>query len=159
CRAPRAQAPLPGLSRLREWLAEEHPDPSGRSSTEWQRVSLDLDWVSHPAFFCGLEQVARQLEPSPEGLRFAVSRGVGAGLPIQVDGQWKRGANPREPGAVTLAAKLGPPFEGMSLEPPAQPWLSGRYRFEATRLGRWLVRGASGRVTADGTHLELPDTT
>src|SRR4030095_2523288 len=47
----------------------------------------------------------------------------------------------------------------MSLDPPSQPWLSGHFVFDATRLGRWHVRGASGRVVAEGSRLDLPGTT
>ncbi len=158
CRAPRPQPALAGLPRLQEWLGEERKDPSERSTTEWQRIALALDWVSHPALLCGLEQVEAALTPSAEGFRFHVSRGVWAGLPVELNGHWKRGAAP-EQRAVTIAAQLGPPFEAMSLDPPAQPWLSGRFAFDATRLGRWHVRGASGRVEANGARLELPGTT
>jgi hypothetical protein len=56
-------------------------------------------------------------------------------------------------------AALGPPFEAMSLDPPADPWLSGRFSLAATRLGRWLVRGASGALAGSGARLDLPATT
>ena len=58
-----------------------------------------------------------------------------------------------------MAAKLGPPFEAMSLDPPADPWLSGRFALAATRLGRWHVLGASGDITGRGARFDLPGTT
>jgi hypothetical protein len=159
CREPRPQAPLAGLPRLQEWLAEERSDPEEQATLDWQRVRLELDWVSHPALLCGLEQVAGLLEPTPDGLRFEVPRGVWAGLPIEMSGRWHRAPeDPANPGAVELAAKLGPPFEAMSLDPPASPWLSGRFAVEATRMGRWHVRGARGQVAAHGARLEFPGT-
>jgi hypothetical protein len=159
CHTPQRQPDLAGLSRLREWLAEERPDPEERSTTEWRRLTLELDWVSHPVLVCGVEQVEGRLEPAPEGLRFSVPRGVWAGLPVELSGRWDRAGPRSRAGALVIQAKLGPPFEGMSLDPPAEPWLSGRYVFEATRLGRWHVRGANGRVLGRGTQLDLPGTT
>jgi hypothetical protein len=160
CRAPQPQPALAGLPRLQEWLGEERTDPEEKSATEWQRLALELDWVSHPALGCGLEQVEAVLEPTAEGVRFQASHGVWAGLPITLDGRWLRAAAAAaDPGSVTVEAQLGPPFEAMSLDPPAQPWLSGRFRFEASRLGRWHVRGASGRLAVEGSQLELPATT
>jgi hypothetical protein len=159
CREPQPQPPLDGLPRLQEWLGEERKDPKERSSTDWQRLALELDWISHPALICSLEQVEAVLTPTQDGFRFQLPHGVWAGLPVEIDGRWRRAAatGPRGAGA-TIHAKLGPPFEAMNLDPPAQPWLSGRYAFDATRLGRWHVRGATGRITASGAHFELPGT-
>ena len=47
----------------------------------------------------------------------------------------------------------------MSLDPPAEPWLSGRFALTATRLGRWHVAGASGRIAGSGARFDLPATT
>ena len=64
--------------------------------------------------------------------------GVWAGLPIELNGRWKRAtADPKTSPAVTIAAKLGPPFEAMNLDPPAQPWLSGRFTFDALPAARF----------------------
>jgi len=159
CREPRQQPALAGLPRLQEWLGERRQDPEEPASLEWTRLELALDWVSHPTLLCSLEQVVAALEPSDDGLRFEVARGVWAGLPVELSGQWRRAAEGAgEPGAVKLAARLGPPFEAMSLDPPANPWLSGTFRFEASRMGRWHVAGAEGRVVVHGTELELPGT-
>jgi hypothetical protein len=160
CREPRPQPPLAGLPRLRDWLGEERTDPEERKATDWQRIALELDWVSHPTLVCGLEQTSGEIVPMPEGFRIRVAHGVWAGLPVEGEGRWRRASTePERQAAMTLAAKLGPPFEAMSLDPPAQPWLSGRFTLEATRLGRWHVRGASGRITANGPRLDLPGTT
>ena len=160
CREPRPQPALVGIPRLQDWLGEERADPAQPAATEWQRIALELDWVSHPTLLCSLEQVAGELAPTPDGLSFRVSHGVWAGLPIELDGHYDRQKfAPSKPAAVTITAKLGPPFEGMSLDPPTQPWLSGRFTFDATRLGRWHVHGATGRVTANGAKLDLPGTT
>ena len=159
CRAPQPQTPLAGLPRLQEWLAEDRADPDEQATLAWQRLTLGLDWVSHPALLCSLEQVEGVLVPSEEGLRFEVPRGVWAGLPVELSGSWLRPEDAAgRPGAVKLAAKLGPPFEGMSLDPPADPWISGRFELEASRMGRWHVRGAAGRIAAHGAKLELPGT-
>jgi hypothetical protein len=166
CREPQPQPPLAGLPRLQAWLTEESEvrEEEEQATLDWQRLSLALDWISHPALLCSLEQVAATLEPAEDGLRFQVSRGVWAGLPVEVDGSWKRAAEATQPGAVMLpgavklAARLGPPFEAMRLDPPASPWLSGSFHFEATRMGRWHVEGAEGRIVADGAKLELPGT-
>ena len=160
CREPQPQPALAGLPRLQAWLTEEsEARPEEEQATlDWQRLTLALDWVSHPALLCSLEQVAATLEPATDGLRFQVSSGVWAGLPVEMDGSWQRGAEPTAPGSVQLAARLGPPFEAMRLDPPASPWLSGSFRFEARRMGRWHVEGAEGRIVADGAKLELPGT-
>ena len=159
CREPQPQPPLAGLPRLQEWLAEEREDRDEQSTLDWQRLALALDWVSHPALLCSLEQVEATLAPSVDGLRFEVSRGVWAGLPVEVEGNWQRAnEGAARPATVRLAARLGPPFEAMSLDPPASPWLSGSFRFDASRMGRWHVEGAEGRVAAHGAELELPGT-
>jgi hypothetical protein len=159
CREPHPQPPLAGLPRFQEWLGEKRGDAEEPTTLAWQRLALSLDWVSHPALLCGLEQVEAALEPADGELRFEVSRGVWAGLPVEAHGSWRGDAeDPRSRGSVRLAARLGPPFEAMSLDPPASPWLSGRFRFDATRMGRWHVAGAEGRVVANGASLELPDT-
>jgi len=159
CREPHPQTPLVGLPRLQEWLGEERSDPEERTAVDWQRLGLELDWVSHPALLCSLEQVEGVLEPTPDGFRFDAPHGVWAGLPIELEGRWQRAeAASARPSAVFIDAQLGPPFEGMSLDPPADPWVSGRFTFDATRLGRWHVKGATGRVEANGTRLELPGT-
>jgi hypothetical protein len=159
CREPQPQVALAGLPRLQEWLAEERTDPEERSALEWQRLQLELDWVSHPLLLCGVEQVAGHLDPTPEGVSFEVSRGVWAGLPIEMIGRWERASAEGSPGSVVVAATLGPPFEAMSLDPPAEPWLSGRFTLAATRLGRWHVLGASGGIAGSGARFELPGTT
>ena len=86
-------------------------------------------------------------------------RGVWAGLPVEVEGRYARATPEGSPGHVSVTAKLGPPFEAMSLDPPAEPWLSGRFALAATRLGRWHVRGASGAIAGSGARLDLPATT
>lgn len=159
CREPQPQVALAGLPRLQEWLAEERTDPEERSSLEWQHLQLELDWVSHPLLLCGIEQVVGLLDPTPEGLSFEVPRGVWAGLPIELTGRWERASAEGTPGSVSVAAKLGPPFEAMSLDPPAEPWLSGRFALAATRLGRWHVSGASGGIAGSAARFDLPGTT
>jgi hypothetical protein len=160
CREPQPQPPLAGLPQLQAWLTEESEvrDEEEQATLDWQRLALALDWISHPALLCSLEQVAATLEPAEDGFRFQVSRGVWAGLPVEMDGSWQRAAEATLPGAVKLAARLGPPFEAMRLDPPASPWLSGTFQFEASRMGRWHVEGAEGRIVADGAKLELPGT-
>jgi hypothetical protein len=159
CRVPLAQPALPGVSRLRDWLGESREEADTRGTLDWQRLALALDWVSHPALGCSLEQVQAALEPTGDGFSFGVSRGVWAGLPIQATGRYRQGTAPeQEPGALDVAAQLGPPFEAMSLDPPSSPWLSGRFELEASRMGRWHVDGASGQVLAEGSQLELPGT-
>ncbi len=159
CRAPKPQPPLPGVEKLRAWLSEARDDEAGEATLEWQRLALELEWVSHPALGCSLEQVLATLEPADAGFSFGVSRGVWAGLPIQATGRYRAGDDPEPgPGAVEVTAQLGPPFEAMSLDPPSSPWLSGQFVLEATRMGRWRVEGASGRVRVDGGRLELPGT-
>ncbi len=159
CREPSPQPALDGMPRLREWLGEERSDPEERSAVEWERIALEFDWVSHPALLCSIEQVAGTLTPTPEGLHFEVPHGVWAGLPIELTGQWQQGQSEGKPARVSLTARLGPPFEAMALDPPAEPWLAGRFELVATRLGRWHVRGASGRIEASGARLDLPGTT
>jgi hypothetical protein len=159
CRAPQPQPPLAGLPRLREWLSEERSDADERSALAWQHLELELDWVSHPLLLCGIEQVVAHLEPAAEGFSFEVPRAVWAGLPLTLEGGLTRAGSAGEPAQVRVNGSLGPPFEAMSLDPPAAPWLAGRFALAATRLGRWHVRGASGGVAANGARLDLPGTT
>ncbi|MEN8159461.1 MAG: hypothetical protein ABFS41_05230 [Myxococcota bacterium] len=159
CRTPADQPPLPGIRKLQAWLNESRDDPETEATLEWQRLALELDWVSHPALGCSLEQVLATLEPTDVGFDFGVSRGVWAGLPVQATGHTRRGPDPEtKPGEWAVTVQLGPPFEAMSLDPPSSPWLSGRFELEASRMGRWRVEGATGRVEADGSRLELPRT-
>jgi hypothetical protein len=159
CRVPLTQPALPGVLKLQDWLSEGRATTTAEATVDWQRLALTLDWVSHPALGCSLEQVEAALEPTEKGFSFEVARGVWAGLPVQATGRHQRGAVAEEdPGALDVAVRLGPPFEAMSLDPPSSPWLSGRFELEASRMGRWRLDGASGRVRAEGTRLELPDT-
>lgn len=159
CRVPLPQPALPGVPKLQDWLTESRAEAGAEAPLDWQRLALTLDWVSHPALGCSLEQVQAELEPEAAGFSFGVSRGVWAGLPIQATGQYRRGApGEEEAGALEVAAQLGPPFEAMSLDPPSSPWLSGRFELAASRMGRWHVDGATGRVRVEGTRLELPGT-
>ena len=54
---------------------------------------------------------------------------------------------------------LGPPFESMSLEPAADPWAKGHWEIEATRLGLWRIRGASGSFRTSESTLRLEKST
>ncbi len=158
CREPQPQPVLSGLPRLREWLGEERSDPEEPSAAEWEQIALEFDWISHPALLCSIEQLTGTLAPTPDGLRIEMPNGVWAGLPIELEGLWRRGQVEGEAARLSLSARLGPPFEAMSLDPPAEPWASGRFELSATRLGRWHVRGASGRIAASGARLDLPGT-
>ena len=66
CREPQPQPPLAGLPRLQAWLTEESEvrDEEEQATLDWQRLALELDWVSHPTLLCSLEQVAATLEPA-----------------------------------------------------------------------------------------------
>jgi hypothetical protein len=159
CRTPADQPPLRGIRKLQAWLNEGRDEPETEATLEWRRLALELDWVSHPALGCSLEQVEAALEPTEAGFDFGITRGVWAGLPIQARGHYRRGPDPEtNPSVWEVAAQLGPPFEAMSLDPPSSPWLSGRFALEASRMGRWRVEGATGRLQAHGSKLELPRT-
>jgi hypothetical protein len=47
----------------------------------------------------------------------------------------------------------------MQLEPAADPWASGRWEIEATRLGQWRISGASGKFRTTGSTLRLEKST
>jgi hypothetical protein len=153
CIPPPSKVSLPGFKGLRSWIGSR----SRRRSAEpaWQQIVIEADWILHPALLCSLEQGFGEITPAPDGFDFAVQRGVWAGIPIRGEGSYRRA--PEQSLQVELS--LGPPFEPMSLAPVADPWARGRWAIEATRLGGWAIRGASGRFQTTGSTLRLEEST
>jgi hypothetical protein len=152
CIPPPLTVSPPGLSGVWDWM-ESRRRPSSKSA--WQRLSIDADWILHPALLCSVEHASGELLPAPDGLDFAVQRGVWAGVPIQGAGSYRRA--PEE--SLQIDMTLGPPFESMSLDPPTDPWIKGHWGIEATRLGLWRTRGASGSFRASEKTLWLEKST
>jgi hypothetical protein len=150
CIPPPTKVSLPGFKGLRSWIGSQ-----GRRSAEpaWQRIIIEADWILHPALLCSLEQGFGAVTPAPYGFDFGVQRGVWAGIPIRGKGSYRRAPER----SLRVELSLGPPFEPMSLEPVADPWARGRWAIEATRLGGWTIRGASGRFLTTGSTLRLEE--
>jgi hypothetical protein len=148
CIRPPAEVSLPGWKGLRDWLRPSDR-PSGKPS--WKRLTVDADWILHPALLCSLERAFGELTPVQDGLDFAVQHGVWAGIPIRGTGSYRRA--PEESLRVELS--LGPPFEPMRLDPAADPWARGHFEYQATRLGQWKIRGFSGGFRTSGSTLRL----
>jgi hypothetical protein len=152
CIPPPAEVALPGYAGLREWIDSQRRKPA---EPAWQRLTVDADWILHPALLCSLEHAFGELSPAPDGLDFAVERGVWAGIPIRGVGSYRRGPE----ASVQIELSLGPPFESMRLEPAADPWARGQWEIEATRLGQWRIRGAGGKFRASASTLRLEEST
>jgi len=150
CIPPPAEVSLPGFKGLRSWLrSRRRPSPE----PAWQRITIEADWILHPALLCSLEHALGEVTPTPDGFDFAVQRGVWAGIPIRGAGSYRRSPE----GSLRVEMSLGPPFEPMRLEPEGDPWARGRWEWEATRLGRWKIRGASGKFRTSGNELHLEE--
>ena len=152
CIRPPSKVSLPGFGDLRSWInAQRRPS----SEPTWKRLTIDADWILHPALLCSIEQAFGEIFPAPDGLDFAIQHGVWAGIPIQGAGSYRR--VPEQ--SVQVEMSLGPPFESMSLEPAADPWARGHWAMEATRLGHWRIRGVSGSFRITGSTLRLEKST
>jgi hypothetical protein len=152
CIPPPAEVSLPGFGKLRSWLGS-HRRPSREPS--WTQLTVDADWIHHPALLCTVEHAFGEMFPAPDGLDFAVKHGVWAGVPIRGAASYRRA--PEQ--SLRLEMSLGPPFESMQLEPEADPWAKGHWEFQANRLGRWRIRGASGSFRISGSTLRLEKST
>ncbi len=152
CIRPPSKVSLPGFGDLRSWI-----DSRRRPSSEpaWKRLTVDADWILHPALLCSIEHAFGEILPAPDGLDFAIQQGVWAGIPIRGAGSYRRA--PEQ--SLQIEMNLGPPFESMSLEPAADPWTKGHWEIEATRLGHWRIRGASGSFRISGSTLRLEKST
>jgi hypothetical protein len=148
CIPPPSKVSLPGFAGLRNWLGSPRGDST---ESAWKRISVEADWILHPALLCSLEHAFGEVSPAPDGFDFAVQSGVWAGIPIRGAGSYRRA--PEE--SLRVEMTLGPPFEPMQLEPAADPWARGRWEIEATRLGHWKIRGASGKFRTSGSKLRL----
>jgi hypothetical protein len=152
CIPPPSEVSLPGFNGLRNWIRSRR-----RASAEpaWKRITVEADWILHPALLCSLEHAFGEVSPAPDGFDFAIHRGVWAGIPIRGAGSYRRVPE----GSLRVEMSLGPPFEPMQLEPAADPWASGRWEIEATRLGQWRISGASGKFRTTGSTLRLEKST
>lgn len=154
CVRPAAAPPLPGADGVWRWIDSRRKGPDrGRS---WQTLRLELDWVSHPVLLCTLEQAVAELVRTDGGFDFALERGIWARAPISARGSYRGGE--ADAASVSVDVKLGPPFEAMALEPPSQPWGSGRVSIDVNSLGKWRTRGAHGRVAIHGSELRFTET-
>jgi hypothetical protein len=152
CIPPPSNVAPPGFGGVRDWIRSRHR-PSAEPA--WKRLTVDAEWILHPALLCSIEHAFGEILPAPDGLDFAVQHGVWAGIPIRGAGRYRR--LPEE--SLQLEMTLGPPFESMSLEPAADPWAKGRWEIEATRLGHWRIRGASGSFRTSESTLRLEKST
>jgi hypothetical protein len=152
CIAPSSGVSLPGFAGLRRWIQARRGESAEPS---WRRLTVEADWVRHPALLCSVEHASGGITPAPDGLDFSVQQGVWAGIPIRAEGSYRRA--PEE--SLRLEVSLGPPFESMRLEAAADPWAKGDWEFETSRLGRWRTRGASGSFELAGSALRLTKST
>jgi hypothetical protein len=152
CIAPSSRVSLPGFARLRRWIQARRGESAEPS---WRRLTVEADWVRHPALLCSVEHASGGITPAPDGLDFSLQQGVWAGIPIRAEGSYRRA--PEE--SLRLEVALGPPFESMRLEAAADPWAKGDWEFETSRLGRWRTRGASGSFQLAGSALRLEKST
>ena len=152
CIPPPSKISLPGTRGLRDWIGARHREGA---EPAWKRLSIDADWILHPALLCSLEHAFGEISSAPDGLDFTVGHGVWAGIPVRGAGSYRR--VPEE--SLALELSLGPPFEPMWLEPAPDPWAKGRWEIEASRLGDWRIRGGSGRFRISGSTLRLEDST
>lgn len=149
CIPPATKASPPGFGGVWRWI-RSHRRKSAEPS--WSSFAVDADWIVHPALLCSLEHVRGEVFPAPDGLDFAVERGVWAGVPIAGEASYRRAPEP----SLRVELRLGPPFESMQLEPKQDPWASGRWEYRANRLGQWQIRGGSGgfRLSRSTLHME-----
>ena len=127
CIPPPSELAPQGFGGVRDWIRSRHR-PSAEPA--WKRLTIDADWILHPALLCSIEHAFGEILPAPDGLDFAVQHGVWAGIPIRGAGSYRR--LPEE--SLQLEMNLGPPFESMSLEPAADPWAKGRWEIEAREV-------------------------
>ena len=152
CIPPPSKVSLPGFRGLRSWIGSQ---PRESAEPAWNRLTVDADWILHPALLCSLEHALGEISPAPDGFDFALEHGVWAGIPIRGAGSYRR--VPEE--SLRVEMSLGPPFEPVRLEPAGDPWARGEWKIEATRLGQWRIRGASGRFRTFGSTLRLEQST
>jgi hypothetical protein len=137
CQQPADVAPIPGRRALEAWLdARRNPD-EGRT---WSQLSLEADWLRHPALGCGIEHARAIVAPTDGGFSFEVQQAIWAGAPVKARGVYQGG--PRE--ALTLSVALGPAWEPVTEAAPDVPWASGRFRLIGRRFGPWRIKGAHG---------------
>jgi hypothetical protein len=161
CVPPPPASPLPGARSLLEWLSDPDDEPEDWG---WQHLAIEADWVAHPTLLCSLEQVAAELRPAHEGLDVTLHSGVWAGVPVTGRAAYREPPqgdattpDPTQEGHVAFEVAIGPPFEGMSPDPPADPWLRGRFEAATSHLGPWRIQAASGSFRASGSILHLDD--
>lgn len=152
CIPPPAEVSLPGFGGLRDWIRSQRGPPA---EPTWKRLTVDADWILHPALLCSVEHALGEITPAPDGLDFAVQHGVWAGFPIRGAGSYRRAPEK----SLRIEMSVGPPFESMQLEPGADPWAKGRWEYEFNRLGQWRMRGASGSFRISGSTLRLEKST
>jgi hypothetical protein len=150
CVEPAPASSLPGRRPLADWIAGERRE--GRPPS-WKRLSVEADWLEHPALLCTVEGLAGEITPDPAGggLRVALERATWAGVPIRGSASYR--VRPEE--AVSLQIDVGPPFEPSQPELHRSAWASGRFAFETSSLGAWKARDVTGSFRAAGTRLSL----
>jgi hypothetical protein len=153
CIAPSSGVSLPGFARLRRWIGSRRGE--GPAEPSWSRLDLEADWIRHPALLCSLEHATGGITPAEGGLDFSVQQGVWAGIPIRARGSYRR--TPEE--SLRLDLAIGPPFEPMRPAAPGEPWAKGSWEIEASRLGGWRIRDASGGFQLAGSALRLTGST
>lgn len=150
CVRPPAVEALPGYPALQRWI-RSHRKPGAKRS--WTRLSIEAEWLLHPAFLCSVEHALAEFIPGPDGFDVDLPHGVWAGVPIRGTARFRR--VPEERLAIDMT--VGAPFEPMWIEPPEQAWAKGRWQFDTTRLGGWQMRGASGQFRLIGSALRLEE--
>ncbi len=172
CVRPAHVDTLPGLDSFTEWRTSRSIEGAPPS---WQRLRLELDRVAHPVLLCEIADVAATLEPDVNGLDASVAHAIWAGLPIEANATYRESeSGERVVLTATVGAPVGidairpnltsdrteaqDPVPELPADPASLPWARGRFEIEANHIGTWQIRGASGRVMAHGTQVELQDT-
>lgn len=139
--------PLDGLGPLWELLHRKDKRP------RLPNLTLDIARLDHPVFFWPIAGARAELEPIEDGLRFGLTGGTWAGVPVTGELEWR--AEPEDVVRAHLVARAAPPTPLPEL--PADAWAHGRFSVGPVEKGRWKHKHVEGRFEASGGTLWLSD--